>query len=178
MNKLLLTTLGMFAALSAFAQGTFNASNNYTPTGASNKAFIFATDGTTPLAKAIGKVAILNAADGSYLSANGANGVSLLGDGLFFINGLSVPGVATGGTAQIIVQAWDSTTGATYSSALSKAEGLITVQRLGGGPTPPATFAADSNFVGLTVSVIPEPSTVALAALGVAGLFFVARRKN
>lgn len=181
MNKLLLTTFGMFAALSAFAQGTFNASNNYTVPGASTKAFVFATDGTTPLAKANGKVTIQNAADGSFLSPGGAAGVSLAADGLFFINGLSVPGTATGGSANIIIRAWDSSTGATWNDALIRtpvASGLITVSSLGGGPTPPATFAANSNFAGLTVEVVPEPSTVALAALGVAGLFFVARRKN
>lgn len=178
MNKLLLTTLGMFAALSAFAQGTFNASNNFTPTGASTKAFIFATDGTTPLAKANGRVEILNAADMSTLSPGGSAGVALTLDGLFFINGLSVPGTSTGGSANIIVRAWDSTTGATFAEALTRTSGLITVSSLGGGTTPAATFAANSNFVGLTVAVIPEPSTVALAALGVAGLFFVARRKN
>lgn len=180
MNKLLLTTLGMFAALSAFAQGTFNASNNFTPTGASTKAFIFAPGGTTPLAKANGRVEILNAADLSTLSPGGSAGVALTLDGLFFINGLSVPGTATGGSANIIVRAWDSSTGATFADASSKASGLITVSSLGGGTTPAATFAANSNFVGLSLvtTVIPEPSTVALAALGVAGLFFVARRKN
>lgn len=178
MNKLLLTTLGMFAALSAFAQGTFNASNNYTVPGASTKAFVFASNGTTPLAKANGRVEIINAADGSTLSPGGSAGVPLTLDGIFFINGLTVPGAATGSSANIIVRAWDSSTGADFASAGSKAQGLITVSNLGGGPTPAATFAANSNWNGLTVSVIPEPSTVALAALGVAGLFFVARRKN
>ncbi|MBN9692839.1 MAG: PEP-CTERM sorting domain-containing protein [Verrucomicrobia bacterium] len=181
MNKLLLTTLGMFAALSAFAQGTFNASNNYTVPGASTKAFVFAPGGTTPLAKATGKVSIQNAADGSFLSPNGAAGVALTLDGIFFINGLTVPGAATGSSANIIVRAWDSASGATWADALVRsdaASGLITVSNLGGGPTPAATFAANSNWAGLTVNVVPEPSTVALAALGVAGLFFVARRKN
>jgi hypothetical protein len=178
MNKLLLTTLGFVAALSAYAQGTFNASNNYTPTGASAKAFILNPAGL-PLAKANGRVEILNAADQATLSPNGSAGVALTLDGLFFINGLTVPGVATGGSANIIVRAWDVTTGATFAAATDKISGLVTVSSLGGGTTPAATFAANSNFVGLQLTgVIPEPSTVALAALGVAGLFFVARRKS
>lgn len=180
MNKLLLTTLGLVAALSAYAQGTFNASNNYTPTGANTKAFVvdFAN---APVAKANGRVQILNAADGSTLSPGGDAGVALTLDGLFFINGLSVPGTTTGGSANIIVRAWDSTSGATWTDALIRSvpgSGLITVNNLGGGTTPAATFAQNSNFVGLQIVPVPEPSTIALAALGVAGLFFVARRKN
>ena len=181
MNKLLLTTLGLFAALSAFAQGTFNASNNFTVPGASTRAFVFSPDGTTPVAKANGRVQIINPADGSTLSPGGAAGVALTLDGLFFINGLSVPGAGTGSSANILVRAWDASTGATWNDAIVRspsASGLITVNNLGGGPTPAATFSANSNWTGLTLEVVPEPSTVALAALGVAGLFFVARRKN
>jgi len=183
MNKLLLTALGMVVALSTYAQGTFNASNNYPIPGQPDplkKAFIL-NDAGAALSKAVGRVEILNAADSTTLSPGGSAGVALLADGLFFINGLSVPGVATGGSAQIIVRAWDSTSGATFAEALNKVSGLITVSSLGGGTTPAATFAANSTFTGLQlpgVPVIPEPSTVALAALGVAGLFFVARRKS
>ena len=175
-----LIALSLFSTLSALAQGTFNASNNFTDPGASTRAFIFKADGMTPVSKAIGRVEILNAADSSTLSPGGAAGVPLTLDGLFFINGLSVPGVPTGGTANIIVRAWDVSTGPTWDEALSRTpivQGLITVSNLGGGATPAATFAANSNWVGLAFG-IPEPSTVALAALGVAGLFFVARRKN
>lgn len=183
MNKLLLTTLSLFAALSAFAQGTFNASNNFTVPGASTRAFIFnpVPNNTTPVLKANGRVQIINPADGSTLSPGGAAGVPLTLDGLFFINGLSVPGAGTGSSANILVRAWDASTGATWADAIVRSpanSGLITVNNLGGGPTPAATFAANSNWTGLTLEVVPEPSTVALAALGVAGLFFVARRKN
>jgi hypothetical protein len=181
MKKLLLTSLGLIAGLLAYAQGTFNASNNYTVPGASQKAFVLDAVSNLPLSKAVGKVQIINTADGSTLSPNGDAGVALTLDGLFFINGLVVPGAATGASANILVRAWDSSTGATWATAGSRSapnSGLITVSNLGGGPTPAATFSANSNWSGLTVGVIPEPSVVALAALGIAGLFFVARRKN
>ncbi len=178
MNKFLLTTLGLVAVLSVNAQGVFNASNNFTPEGATRAAFVYDLDGETALAKASGRVQIINAASGETLSPGGAEGVAFALDGRFFVNGLEVPGTPAGGSADIIVRAWDSTTGATWDNALSRAEGLITVTGLGGGPTPPATFAQNSNFVGLQLELVPEPSTIALAALGVAGLFFVARRKN
>jgi len=180
MKKLILTSLGMTVGLLAMAQGTFNASNNYPvggPTGP--KAYVLDTDGL-PLSKATGKVQILNAANQETLSPNGDAGASLLADGLFFINGIIVPGAATGSSASLIVRAWDSSSGATWALATEKISGLVTVNNLGGGTTPAATFAADSNFSGLKLvgEVIPEPSTVALATLGVLGLLFVARRKN
>ncbi|MBN9692838.1 MAG: PEP-CTERM sorting domain-containing protein [Verrucomicrobia bacterium] len=174
-----LIAFGLLSTVSALAQGTFNASNNYTVPGASTKALIFVVEGI-PLAKSVGRVAVQNATDGSFLSPNGAAGVALTLDGLFFINGLTVPDVAPGGTAHVIVRAWDASTGPNWFDALVRSNpgsGLVTVNNLGGGLTPAASFAADSNFTGLTFFV-PEPSTVALTALGVAGIFFVARRKN
>jgi hypothetical protein len=152
MKKLFLTSLGLIAGLLAYAQGTFNASNNYTVPGASQKAFVL-TEAGLPVSKAVGKVQIINVADGSTLSPNGDAGVALTLDGLFFINGLVVPGVATGGSANILVRAWDSSTGATWATAAVKSpanSGIITVNSLGGGTTPAATFAANSNWVGLT----------------------------
>lgn len=177
MNKLLLTALGVVAAFAAQAQGVFNANNNFTPTGASGRALIFDVGGSTALSKATGKVEFV-LPDGTSLTAGGSAGVSLAADGLFFINGVTVPGVGVGGTANIIVRAWDSATGATYDAALERASANVTVTGLGGGTTPPATFALNSNFTGLTLAVVPEPSTYALAAAGAVGLFLVARRKK
>lgn len=175
MNKLLLTTLGMVAAVSAaYAQGTFNANNNFIPAGSSAKAFILGTDGN-PLAKANGRVEILEGS--TTLSPNGSAGVALTLDGLFFVNGLASGTAGLGGTANLVVRAWDVTTGATYDNAIVRGSVNVVISSLGGGTTPPATFGNNSDFKGLTVSAIPEPSTVALAALGVAGLFVMARRK-
>jgi len=178
MNKLLLTTLGMVAAVSAaYAQGTFNANNNFTPAGASAKAFVLDPNGS-PLAKANGRVEILSG--GTSLSPNGSAGVALTLDGLFFINGLVAPGAGLGGTANLVVRAWDVTTGATYDAATARGSVNVVISSLGGGTTPPATFGNNSDFKGLKLesAIIPEPSTVALAALGVAGLFVMARRKS
>jgi len=177
MNKLLLTTLGMVAAVSAaYAQGTFNANNNFTPAGASAKAFVLGLDGN-PLAKANGRVEILSG--GTSLSPNGSAGVALTLDGLFFINGLVAPGAGLGGTANLVVRAWDVTTGATYAAATSRGSVNVVISSLGGGTTPPATFGNNSDFKGLKLEgggVIPEPSTVALGALGAAALLFARRR--
>ena len=90
------------------------------------------------------------------------------------------PGAGLGGTANLVVRAWDVTTGATYDAATARGSVNVVISSLGGGTTPPATFGNNSDFKGLKLesAIIPEPSTVALAALGVAGLFVMARRKS
>lgn len=167
--------------LAVHAQGTFNASNNFIPPGSTTKAFVL--DGLCqPLSKTVGRVNILDARDGSILSPNGSAGVALTLDGLFFINGLSVPGVATGGSAQVVIRVWDSSTGPDYASALARGQTLVTISNLGGGNIPSATFAANSDFVGVGLDRLsepcPEPSSVLLAALGMAGVCWGFRRKS
>jgi hypothetical protein len=171
--------------LAGHAQGTFNASNNFIPEGFATKAFVL--DGQCqPLSKTAGRVDILDARDGSFLSPNGPAGIALTLDGLFFINGLSVPGVATGGSAQVVIRAWDSSTGSTYDSAGARGQTLVTIRNLGGGNVPSATFAADSDFVGVGLGrqsgpcpqLCPEPSSVLLTTLGMVGACWGFCRKS
>ncbi len=147
-----LLLLGSLLSFAAAAQGTFNANNNFTPAGASAKAFVLDASGS-PLAKANGRVEILSG--NTTLSPNGSTGVALTLDGLFFINGMAVPGVPTGGTATLVVRAWDVSTGTTYAAATVKATATVTVGSLGGGTTPPATFGNNSDFRGLRLSGTP-----------------------
>lgn len=175
-------TLSLFlTCLAVHAQGTFNASNNFIPSGLTTKAFVLDYQ-CLPMSKAVGRVDILDARDGSFLSPNGPAGIALTLDGLFFINGLSVPGVATGGSAQVVVRVWDSSTGPDYASALARGQTLVTIRNLGGGSVPAATFAADSNFVGVELvgfgEPCPEPSSVLMLALGMVGACWGFRRKS
>jgi len=177
MNPILLSALGCLAALSVEAQGIFSANNNYTPIGASDRALIRCGHGV-PVSKAVGRVEFV-LPDGRSLTPGGAAGVPLLANGLFSITGITVPGVPVGGTANIIVRAWDSSTGPTYYDALLRGEVNVTITDLGGGIKPPATFALNSNFTGITFMfcVVPEPSTYALAVVGVVGVLLAARRR-
>ena len=139
------------------AQGTFNANNNYVPAGASTKAYVLDITGN-PLAKAYGRVEILS---GSItLSPNGSAGVPLTLDGMFFINGMVVPGTGVGGTATLVVRAWDVRTGATYDAATLHRSVEVVISNLGGGSTPPATFGNNSTFAGLRLSegLTPPPA--------------------
>ncbi|MFM7214130.1 MAG: PKD domain-containing protein [Verrucomicrobiota bacterium] len=152
-NRMLLL-LGGLLSFAALGEGTFNASNNFTPDGASQKAFLLDIDGT-PLNKNQGRVELLLLNGLQTLTPNGALGEPLTLEGLFFVNGLSVASATVGDSVDVILRAWDASTGDTYAQALSKAETLIRVTNLGGGLTPPATLALNSNFRGLRLQFTP-----------------------
>lgn len=170
MNKILLTIIGLAAGLTALAQGNVNLNNNFNAPGASAKAFILGLDGQ-PLAKALGQVEVLDST-GAVIKSGG-----LGANGLFFLGVTDIPGTSPGGAGSIIIRSWDSSTGATWEAATVRGTALVTLTGLGGGAIPPPGLGTAGNFTGLQLAVVPEPSTVALAALGLVGLLFVARRK-
>jgi hypothetical protein len=99
-----------------------------------------------------------------------------------------VTGVAPGATANLIVRAWTTSYGS-YTAARNAndgiaqyGEGAFTSKALGGtnpNPPPPSFFTPDmAPFSGfeMDTSIVPEPSTYALAALGL-GALFIRRRK-
>lgn len=178
MKKLLLISAGLLAATAAFGQGTFNAFNGFRPGGAGTPfAFIndYAPPGVTPVPLAGGAVQILTA-DGLTVLASGTTGTGGTA-GIFSLGVTTIPNAPAGGAASVLIRSWDTTTGATFDSALERKEVLVSWTSIAAPPSPPSTMA-QSNFTGMTLEIVPEPSTVALAALGVAGLFFVARRKK
>lgn len=77
-----------------------------------------------------------------------------------------VPGIAAGAKATVVMRVFDSTGFKAGESA------AITIT-LGGGTLPPANLEGLQPF---TASIIPEPSTIALAVLGI-GALLLRRRK-
>ena len=94
--------------------------------------------------------------------------------GLFSGGTLVVPFVAPDAKADVIVRAWDVTSGATYASALYKNEISFSIDKLGGAGSPPTLPAVIANF--RSFALVPEPSTYALAALGLGGLLLFRRK--
>ena len=100
--------------------------------------------------------------------------------GLFSKGTVTVGGIAGGKDAQVTIRAGDKDTGADYASATVKASQTFTVA-LGGAVDAngiaglPASIVGNGLFSGLAL-VTPEPSTYALAALGLGGLLFLRRK--
>jgi hypothetical protein len=179
MKKTILTVLGVAASFAAFGQGTVNVNN----IKGSTIYFVLNPDGTQ--------------AKGANYSVEVLVGNTLIGskmtikaNGSFALTGAqTVPGVAPGTPATLTARAWDNTTGATYDAATTKGTTTFKTAALGGDTdgdpsTPPATSPGmvsglADGFQGIQMQgapVIPEPSTIALGAIGAAALL-LRRRK-
>jgi len=189
MKKLIYVAAFLAASLSAYAQGTVSFNNRITGVV---DAPVFDVGGTVRLAGAAFFAQLYAGAAGTADAALVAIGSptpfrpvppATTGQGyVVAVSEVTVPGVAVGGTARIQMRAWDSTFG-TYGAALAgngKAgfSASFDVANLGGqGPSGPPSVAP--NLVGLTsfsLTQVPEPSTIALGALGVAALLFRRRK--
>jgi len=89
-------------------------------------------------------------------------------DGYIISGDLTVAGVAAGSAYWVKLHAWDSANAAWegYSDPIS-----VTL----GGPTDPPSVPASLDKLGVT-AIAPEPSTIALGALGLA-MLLIRRRK-
>jgi len=176
MNKFAIIAAIALSGVASYAQGVINGFNAFKPTGSTVNATVNDLGGAA-LVAALGRVEVLTT-DGTVLSpVKDGSGNALVAPGIFSLGTMTIPGSTVGSPVSVVLRAWDSSTGSTYANALERASVTVTFPAVGGA-TAPSNFVLASNFTGLTLQVVPEPSTMALAALGVAGLFFVARRKN
>jgi hypothetical protein len=169
-RKLPLTFVALSTlATAALAQdGTFYGSNII----GGVRQYIYDIDGKTLLPKADGAVQFVY--NGTVLGS----GVYLfLANGLFSVGTISIPNMA-GQHVAIEIDVWDKSTATTYTAALTSghflSEQKVTIN-LGGAGGVPASPAALFGFTGGQLIAAPEPSTLALAALGLGGLIFIFR---
>lgn len=126
-------------------------------------------------------------------AASAANGSTRAGQ-LSGSGSVAIPGIAGGGTSQFVVVGWSSNIGTTVDSlesylanptfnawvGQSAVSGAMT---LGDGSSIPTVLLFQGNAPALQgftlgeVSPVPEPATMALAALGGASLLLFRRRK-
>lgn len=92
----------------------------------------------------------------------------------------AIPGVAANSQAQLHLQFWVGNF-PTYQAALNglalTADSPVFTNPTGGGGVPPTLPAsAMANMPNVTLTAVPEPSTLALAGLGAAALLMYRRR--
>lgn len=187
MKKIIATVLGLAAASAVYGQGTIASLAN--SLGATIYP-IFDTDGTTKLAGANYKVEVFlfGTEAAPFGTQLGTTASTISATGRFNAgSSVAVPGKGPGTTAQLIVRAWDTTKpgGGAYDTAAVRGKSLpFTTDLLGGdpdgdGPLLPITpkGMVTGTAAGFqSFSLVPEPTTIALGALGAAALL-LRRRK-
>jgi len=178
MKKLLATIACIAITVAVHAQGSVNF-NNFV--SGSVNAPVFAANGVTKLSGTQFAVQLYGGAvtsDATSLSAIGAALNFRTGAGAGYVSGggeRDIAAVAPGANATIQLRAWDTTTGSSWETATIRGESALLTLATGGAGSPPSLPA---DLVGLqSFSLVPEPSTIALGVLGMAGLVFIRRRK-
>jgi hypothetical protein len=184
MKKVILATLmAGLVPMIASAQGTVS----FQTSTANHR--VLQTDGSTPVGTGFSAAlywGALGSLEGDLMQLGASTGVTS-GTGFLVNGGVRTTGPATAGGAQgtFQVRAWNGAF-STYELAFAGAQATSLFGRTTpfanptGDPngTPPGTAAQLSGWTTpITVSAIPEPSTIALAGLGVASLLLFRRRK-
>jgi hypothetical protein len=179
MKKLILAAAALLVSVAAYGQGQVVINNRLTP-DVNARLILAGTDPADGTSSSIGTdytVNFFGGATGSAFSAaqpltpasstlRGAAGAAAAG----YFNGVTatVPGVDVGAKADIWLQVVNA------AGAKSAPLGPFTAT-LGGGINPPPNLALGTTALG--VSIVPEPATLALGALGLGALLAVRRRK-
>jgi len=193
MKKALIALAAIATSASALAQGTITFFNNNIinpQTGATYRAGIFQDNAPTVFGDPKGDSTIGAGAGftaGLFLASDLNTPIATTtfrtasAQEVFAITqDVQVPGAAPGSTAQLVVRAWETAAG-NYAASTHRGESpVFTSKPLGGtnpNPPPPSFFTPDmAPFAGFEMEVIPEPSTIALGALGI-GALLLRRRK-
>jgi hypothetical protein len=184
MKRLLAGIACLALCVGAFAQGTVSFNNSATALGLTGGAPVFDADGTTRLAGTAYVAQLFAGPDIGSLAPWGDTAPFRTGAGAGFWNPGAdstriIGSVAPGQVATIVVRAWEAA-GGTYVAAVaggfkhgSSTSFTVATGGVGSPPSLPTALGATVGGVysGLTsFSLVPEPSTYALLALGAAAL--------
>jgi hypothetical protein len=177
MKKLLVTLAAVLVSVSTFGQGTILFNNRVTPqvdapvsrpdgTGAGagvNAQLFLVTGGSTYTALSPATTFRTTSAAAAFYVQQPAAAVT-------------VPGVAAGQSATIVMRAWEGAVGSSYDTALLRGQSQPITITLGGVPAVGAPIQ-DAVLTGMQpFALVPEPSTMALGLLGAAALLYRRRK--
>jgi len=182
MKKLIIALAALMVSVAAYGQGQF-VFNNRIGTEV-NARFITSGDPAAGTSSSVGSpdwtYQVLGGPVGGTLQPltdpatpnfgqfRGAAGSSAAG---FVVAGTpSVPGVGIGGTASVLVKILGP-------GGVSQDFGPFTVSGLGGGTTTPPNLQLGTTPLIVNTANVPEPTTLALGALGL-GALLAFRRRN
>jgi hypothetical protein len=174
MKKLIVTLAALLVTVAAYGQGAVTFNNRVTGTV---DARVLLSDGTGagagyraqlyggPAGTAVDKLVALTPSTDFRTTSAATQG---------YVNpvDVTVTGVAAGAQATLVMRAF---LGTDFNSATIKGTSNPITISLGGGTLPPANLTGLQGFT-LSGAVIPEPSTIALGALGAAVLLFRRRK--
>jgi hypothetical protein len=174
MKKTLVAIAALLMTAATYGQGTVNFANRLS--GVFDAPITQAANTTLGIGEVSGIKAQLLLVNGTSVTPIGS-AIAFRGTtgalAKYFDGGaVEVPGVAAGASAQLKVRI----TGPTVSGGATAGtfDGPAFTQALGGGTLPPENMV---NMTGFSVSVVPEPTTIALGMLGAAALVAARRRK-
>jgi hypothetical protein len=181
MKKLLVTLTAVLVSVSTFAQGTVNFNNRVTGqidapvtrpdgsgAGPSVNAQLFQVTGSgaTATYTAIGQATTFRA---------GTVANPLLAAYVNPIASMAINGAAPGSSISVVLRAWE---GASYDGALVYGQSNPITVALGGDipNAPPQVPGNLTGLQGFTLTIVPEPSTIALGLLGATALLYRRRK--
>jgi hypothetical protein len=188
MKKLLLATFLVGLAAGAYAQGFIaldnNNNNNISPTATSNGLFFIDNGGGPVLVTQDFNASFYGGTDSanliliqSFFGATATGDVTGLGQPGKFSDptGASYPVAGSTTTAFFRIEAWTGSA-TSYANATTRGTSPVFGNGVAAPPTPAPDFVNMPAIV-MSGSVVPEPSTFALAGLGAAALLIFRRRK-
>jgi MYXO-CTERM domain-containing protein len=170
MKKLIIALTALLVSVAAYGQGQFGFNNRSTADGIDAKFTL--PDGTsTALAGDAYSVQVLAGPQGGAMAVVGTTSFRT-GAAAGYVVGItpSVPGLTEGQTASVALRFWQGAAG-TGTLLGEKAGYSVVVHE---APNLPVLLALGTSPI---VIPVPEPSTFALAALGLGALLAIRRRK-
>jgi hypothetical protein len=182
MKKLILSMALAGAYVTALAQGTIFFGNASTIGGPVN-APVYHADQITPLDGPQFMAELLaGAAEDSLTTIATAPFLTGASAGYFFGGFQTINGVAPGNPAWFRVDVWNTASGASYVQAVNSglpdswwSSGDFLAQT-GGDPTVDERFLTGLGRSRVFLNSVPEPSPLALACFGLAGMLILRRR--